>query len=358
MGEMWRVIDTGLRTAAQNIALNRALLEARHADEIASTLRFLRFAPSALLACGQSPAQEFDLDCCRSGNVAVQRRITGGDAVYADETSLGWELYLHRRDVGAADIEAVAKRICHAAATAIGTLGVDSRFRARHDIEVDGRVISRGGGVFDGDALLYQGVLQVDSDAGQMLRVLRAPAADWAGEAHAPARERVTDLRSLLGAAVDAGRIKSGMIAAFESEFEVEFQDGDLSLTEHVRYQRALAEIDTPDWINLLQRPAADAPLCAAAHSCAGGMLRASLIYDRTACRIKQVCFGGDVAVSPWRTLADLEAALRDTAVERLAHNVRAFFAGRVADMPQLAPDDFVAVVRRALQLPLVAQNS
>ncbi len=353
MAEMWRVIDTGLRSAAQNIALNRALLEARHAEEIPSTLRFLRFTPCALLACRQSPAQELDLRYCGSGNVAVQRRITGGDAIYADETNLGWELYLHRRDVGAVDIEAVAKRVCHAAATAIGALGVDARFRARHDIEVDGRVISRGGGAFDGDALLYQGVLQIDSDAGKMLRVLRTPAAGWADAA----RERISDLKSLLGAGLDPARIRSNMIAAFESEFEVEFQDGDLSLTEHARYLRALAEIDTPDWINLVLQPATDAPVCAAVQKYAGGVLRASLIYDRIACRIKQVWFGGDVAVAPLRTLDDLEAALRDTAVERLAYNVRTFFAGRLIDMPLLAPDDFVTVVRCALKLPLVAQN-
>jgi len=354
MGEIWRVIDTGLRSAAQNIALNRALLEARHAEEIPSTLRFLRYAPCALLACRQSPAQEFDLDYCKSGNVAVQRRITGGEAVYADETSLGWELYLHRRDVGAVDIGAVAKRICHAAASAMAALGVDARFRPRHDIEVDGRAISRGGGAFEGDALLYQGVLQIDSDAGEMLRVLRAPAANGA---RTPVHECIADLKNPPGVGLDTARIRSNMIAAFESEFEVEFQDGDLSLTEHARYRRALVEIDTPDWINLMREPASDAPICDGAQKCAGGLLHVSLIYDRIARRIKQVCFGGDVAVNPPRTLADLEAALRDTAVDRLANNIRAFFAGRAVDMPLLAPDDFIAVVRRALKLPLVAQN-
>ena len=56
MAETWRVMDTGLRAAAQNIALDRALLEARHAEEIPSTLRFCRFTPSVLLASRQSVA--------------------------------------------------------------------------------------------------------------------------------------------------------------------------------------------------------------------------------------------------------------------------------------------------------------
>jgi len=41
----WRWIDTGVRRPAENLALNRALLEARQAREIPSTLRFLRFTP-------------------------------------------------------------------------------------------------------------------------------------------------------------------------------------------------------------------------------------------------------------------------------------------------------------------------
>src|SRR3989344_2422048 len=87
----WRVIDTGLRPAAQNIALNRALLEARQAEEIPSTLRFLRFTPSALLGYHQSADQEFNLEYCREHGITVQRRITGGGAIYFDETQIGWE---------------------------------------------------------------------------------------------------------------------------------------------------------------------------------------------------------------------------------------------------------------------------
>lgn len=299
MSDRWRVIDTGLRPAAQNIALNRALLEARQAEEIPSTLRFLRFAPSALLGCHQSAGQEFNLEYCKAHNIAIQRRITGGGAIYFDERQLGWELYLHRRDVGTSDMQAIAKRICHAAATAISALGVDARYRPRSDVEVDGRKISGTRGVFDGDALLHQGTLLID--------------------------------------------------------FDVEFHDGELTLTEHARYQTALAEIDTAGWVHLVQRPVSEMPVYEAAQKFAGGLLRASLAYDRCAHRIKQVWFTGDIFVSPWRTIVDLEAALRDTPVERLERNVRAFFAIHAADMLSLTPDDFIAVLRLAVKQPIVA---
>jgi lipoate---protein ligase len=357
MSEMWRMIDTGLRPAAQNIALNRALLEARQAEEIPSTLRFLRFAPSALLGYHQSAEQELDLDYCGANNITIQRRITGGGAIYFDETQLGWELYLHRRELGTSDMQAIAKRICHAAAAAISALGVDARYRPRNDIEVDGKKISGTGGAFDGDALLYQGTLLIDFDVGKMLRVLRIPAEKLSDKAIASARERVASLKDLLGRRPDLALIRRNLTEAFESEFDVEFQESDLTLTEHRRYQTALAEIDTDDWIHLVRRPASDMPLYEAAQKFAGGVLRASLTYDRLTHRIKQVWFTGDIFVSPRRTVADLEAALHDTSVERFEHNVRVFFAGRQTDMLALTPDDFIAVIRLAVKQPIVASS-
>jgi lipoate-protein ligase A len=357
MRKIWRVIDTGLRPAAQNIALNRALLEARQAEEIPSTLRFLRFAPSALLGYHQSAEQEFNLDYCRANHIAIQRRITGGGAIYFDESQLGWELYLHRRDVGASDMQAIARRICHAAATAISALGVDARYRPRNDIEVDGRMISGTSGAFDGDALLYQGTLLIDFDVEKMLRVMRIPAEKLSDKAVASARERVTNLTDLLGRRPDPDLVKRNLTEAFESEFDVEFLEGDLTLSEHARYQEALAEIDTPDWIDLVRRPASDMPLYESVQKFAGGMLRASLTYDRLTHRIKQVWFSGDIFVSPRRTISDLEAALYDTSVERLEHNVRVFFTAREVDMLALTPDDFIAVIRLAVKQPIVASS-
>ncbi|HEV8518734.1 MAG TPA: biotin/lipoate A/B protein ligase family protein [Burkholderiales bacterium] len=357
MSEMWRVIDTGLRPAAQNIALNRALLEARQANEIPSTLRFLRFVPSALLGYHQSAEQELNLDYCKAHNIAIQRRITGGIAMYTDDTQLDWELYLHQRDVGTWDMQAIAKRICHAAASAISALGVDARFRPRHDIEVDGKRISASCGVFDANALLYQSALLIDTDVDVMLRVLRVPARKESDEAAKSVRERVASLQDLLGYRVEPALIKRYLTQAFESEFDIEFEEDDLTLTEHARYRTALGEIETADWVQLVKRAAADTPIYEAAHRYSGGTLDVSLIYDRPRHRIKQICFSGDIAVTPRRALADLEAALSDTSVERLENNVRAFFKRRSVDMPSLRPDDFVAVIRLAVKQPIVAPS-
>jgi lipoate-protein ligase A len=277
--------------------------------------------------------------------------------MYTDDTQLDWELYLHQRDVGTWDMQAIAKRICHAAASAISALGVDARFRPRHDIEVDGKRISASCGVFDANALLYQSALLIDTDVDVMLRVLRVPVRKESDEAAKSVRERVASLQDLLGYRVEPALIKRYLTQAFESEFDIEFEEDDLTLTEHARYRTALGEIETADWVQLVKRAAADTPIYEAAHRYSGGTLDVSLIYDRPRHRIKQICFSGDIAVTPRRALADLEAALSDTSVERLENNVRAFFKRRSVDMPSLRPDDFVAVIRLAVKQPIVAPS-
>jgi len=349
MKPTWRVIDTGLRRAAENIALNRALLEARQADEMPSTLRFLRLKPCALLRFHQSAEQELNLDYCREQGVDIQRRITGGGAIYFDETQLGWELYLHKRDLGTADMQTITRRICEAAARGIQALGVDAQFRPRNDIEVDGRKISGTGGAFDGDALMFQGTLLIQFNVEKMLRVLRIPAEKLSDNAIASARERVANLADLLGQAPAMQAVQVAMIQSFADEFGIVFETGMISSTEQARFDTALAEIDNEDWVHMLQRPQSDAPIMEAMQKFPGGLVRACVAYDRSRQRIKQVCFSGDFFVSPKRAIADLEAVLRDSDTDECDRRVHAFFAEREIDLLGLQPADFVTVIQSAL---------
>ena len=349
MKPTWRVIDTGLRRAAENIALNRALLEARQADEIPNTLRFLRFKPCALLGFHQSVEQALNLDYCRTQGIDIQRRITGGGAIYFDETQLGWELYLHKRDLGMADMQAITRRICEAAARGIQALGVDAQFRPRNDIEVDGRKISGTGGAFDGDALMFQGTLLIQFDVEKMLRVLRIPAEKLSDKAIASARERVANLADLLGHAPEMHDVKAALIHAFADEFGVAFETSNITPAEQARFDNAVAEIDTEDWVHMLHRPQADMPIVEAMQKFPGGLVQAGVAYDRVRRRIQQVWFTGDFFVSPKRVIADLEAAFRDTDAADCQRRVQAFFAEREVDMLGLQPADFVAVIQLAL---------
>ncbi|ARU30551.1 lipoate--protein ligase [Sulfuriferula sp. AH1] len=345
----WRLLDTGIRRAAENIAMNRALLEARQQEIGPNTLRFLGFEPSALLGFHQSAVQELNLDYCEANGIAIQRRITGGGAIYFDTTQLGWELYLHKRDLGTADMTAISRRICEAVARGISTLGITAMFRPRNDIEVDGRKISGTGGAFDGDALMYQGTLLIEFDVEKMLRVLNIPAEKLSDKAIASARDRVTNLADLLGHIPAREDVINAISTALACEFEVQFEPGQLNAAEQRLYNDALSEIDHPDWVNMITHPAQDRPIFSTTRKFAGGMLQVNIAYDRNHHRIKQIWFSGDVFISPRRTLIDLEAALRDSHEDHLIKIVYDFFQQRTVDMLTLTPEDIVTVIKEAL---------
>lgn len=352
MVETWRLLDTGLASAARNIALNRALLEARAADEIPSTLRFLRYAPSVLVGSRQSTSQEADLAECRRQGVAVQRRVSGGGAWLVDERQLGWELYLHRRDTGGAGTQAAMKRVGHAAATGLAALGIDARYRARDEIEVEGRSLCAMACAVEREALLVQGVLGIECDYAQHARLVRGPGAPAEDATAAALRLRTVGARELLGRRADLAAIRRNVTEAFESEFEVELREGELSLTEDARYSRALAEIETADWVELVARPQADMARLDATRPVRGGLLRAQLKYERSTRTLRQIWFT-HTAAGHARTLRDLESVLCDCPMERLVSQVERFFAG--AGAAGAEPHDFVAVVRLATGESLAA---
>ena len=351
-----RVIDTGLRRAAENLALNRALLESHQEGASPHTLRFLRFHPSALVGFHQSIGQELRSDYCAEQGIEIQRRITGGGAIYFDETQIGWELYLDKRFLGTAEMPVIAQRICEAAARGISALGVDARFRPRNDIEVDGRKISGTGGAFDGDSILYQGTLLIDFDVERMLRVLRIPAEKLSDKAISSARDRVANLKDLLGELPPFEQVQQSLAASFAEAFDVRLEWSDtLNDVEERKFAEALAEMDTPEWVFQHDRPASEAGLLEGLHKSPGGLMRAALALDHARDRIKQVWITGDFFVKPGRAIVDLEASLRDTPVGELETNVNRFFDRNTVEMLMLAPDDFLTVLRNALAKTTVA---
>jgi lipoate-protein ligase A len=345
----WSVVDTGLRSADENMALDLALMAALAAGECGPTFRFLHFTDCALLGHHQSPQQELDLDFCVREGVQVQRRLTGGGAIIFDPSHLGWELVCQRSDLPAGDMSLLAREICEAAALGLRSMGIDARFRPRNDIEVDGRKISGTGGIIDGQVVLFQGTVLIDLDIPRMLQVLRVPAEKLDAHAIQSVAERVTSLRTLLGRSPAKDEVKRALLEGFQQYFGWELRDAPLPAAVSAHLEESLAVVRDPDWLRLQDRPSSEQPLLQAVHRSSGGTLRSSLLWDERGRRIRQITFSGDFFLQPRRALVDLEAALRNSHIEDLPNIVERWYADTPVDASGLLPQDFVTVVREAL---------
>ncbi len=226
MMETWRLLDTGIRSAAENMALDELLLELKAENKIPSTFRFLQFSnPAVLVGHHQSVEEEIRLDYCRAKGIEINRRITGGGALYWGKKELGWEIYVSKTDHRIPPrIEDLYRKLGDAAAAGLRHLGVRAHFRPRNDIEVQGRKISGTGGTELSGAILFQGTVLVDFDVDEMLRALRIPTEKLQDKEIESVKERVTCLNWELGRTPSPAQIKTSLLKGFREAFGVSFE--------------------------------------------------------------------------------------------------------------------------------------
>jgi lipoate-protein ligase A len=335
------------------MALDEAILEARSRDLVPNTLRFLQFRPRCtLVGYHQAVEQEVRVDYCRVHGIEINRRITGGGALFWDESQLGWEIYapidhprLPRR------LEDLYACLCQGTVRGLERLGVRAAFRPENDIEVDGRKISGTGGTEMSGALLFQGTLLVDFDVDTMLRALRIPIEKLKDKEVASVKERVTCLAWELGQSPPLSRIKTALAEGFAEVLGVEFVPGPLTEAEGHLLAEKLPRFRSEAWVYGVRRHLADRRELRALYKAPGGLIRASLAVDASARRIKMALLTGDFFAYPRRAIFDLESRLKDAPAEPEAvrHIVESFFAAQDVRMPGVTPDDVVHTLHEAL---------
>ncbi|MGB9781664.1 MAG: lipoyl protein ligase domain-containing protein [Moorellaceae bacterium] len=348
----WRLLDTGFRTAAENMALDEVLLLARSEGAIPDTLRFLQFdPPCVLVGYHQVVEQEVRLEFCHGHGIEVNRRLTGGGALYWDSLQLGWEIittgdnpHLERK------IERLYAQVCGAVARALVKLGVPAAYRPRNDIEVRGRKISGTGGTELHGALLYQGTLLVDFDVETMLKALRIPTEKLKAKEINSLKERVTCLKWELGRVPPWNTIKEAIAEELARELNMILVPGKLTEYEKALLAHRLPYFKSDEWIHAVRTPG-DKLVLKAGRKTRGGFLRCSLVLSADKKRIEAVYFTGDFFVHPRRGIYDLEASLRgiEASVDAVTGAVQDFFRRSRVRLPGITVGDFTSVLRDAL---------
>lgn len=346
----WRMLDTGKRTAAENMCLDEAILEARSQGMVPNTLRFLQFRPHcALVGFHQSVEQEIRQEYCRQFNIDINRRVTGGGAIYFGEDALGWEL-IAGKDVASRDILTLYRTLSEAAVSGLKSLGVDAAFRPVNDIEVRGRKISGTGGTEVREAFLFQGTLLIDLDIRVMLRALRIPAEKLQDKEIDALKERMTCLKWELGEIPPMKAVKAAIAGGFSKTFGVECIPDGLTKWEQEYLHRHLEKFTSTDWIYKTGRSLKDDRLLYSVYKASGGLIRISLLVDDLRDRIKMILITGDFFAYPQRAVFDLEARLKNCRCKKIEETVRSYFKEAQPVIPGVAPDDFIAAIGLALQ--------
>ncbi|MBI2876050.1 MAG: lipoate--protein ligase family protein [Candidatus Tectomicrobia bacterium] len=351
MRETWRLLDTGGRSAAENMALDAVLLEGKEKGLIPNTLHFLQFSPpAALVGYHQSIEQEIRLDYCQERGIEVNRRLTGGGAIYLDNAQLGWGLVCGRADLKAGStLSALAEKIGQGVAVGIRRLGVEARFRPRNDIEVNGRKISGTGGAFSGEALLYQGTLLIDLDLETMAAALKITPKKLAARELQSIRERLTCLKTELGITPGLAAAREALQEGLAEALQIHFAEGELTPWERASWEERLEEFRSEEWIHASRDLPGEVRWLQGTYRSPAGTIQVALQTDVERAVLKQLLLTGDFFLHPQRTILDLEAWLRNTPLAALEENLQRFFADRTPDMLGLEAGDFLQAIDQTL---------
>ncbi|MDO9537915.1 MAG: DUF116 domain-containing protein [Thermoplasmata archaeon] len=349
----WRFLDTGRLSASENMALDEVLLECRARGKSPNTVRVMQFSnPAVLVGFNQSVEQEARVNYCLEKEIDINRRITGGGAIFFDQTQIGWEVICEKSFLGAGlPNTALFESICEPVVQALRELGIQASFRPRNDIEVDGRKISGTGGTDEGGALLFQGTLLVDFDVDSMLRALRVPVEKLKAKELESAKDRVTCLKWELGHVPGPEEIKSLLKRNFESAFRIELVDGGLTREEEILFNERKMYFESPGWVHKVKSPGNEQSTIHSIHKGDGGIIRTAMNVNMQQERIKSVLITGDFFSFPQRIILNLEAELKDVKADIgiISEKVEHFFERTDCTVPGFGASDFIEGVKKCL---------
>jgi lipoate-protein ligase A len=347
-------------TAAENMALDEAILEIKGEGQSPNTIRFLQFSPrTVLLGFHQALQEEIRTDYCQASRIDINRRITGGGAIFFDENQLGWEVFCDKAFFNAAIPNArLFKRLCDPVVAALALLNLDAEFRPRNDIEIHGRKISGTGGTESGDAFMFQGTMLVDFDVDTMLRALKIPVEKLKAKEIDSVKDRVTCLKWELGYTPGLAEIKHAIQCGFEKCLPIKLAPGGLTAAERERFEKKRPRFRSFGWIDRVKPRFQKREAVQAAYKAPAGMVRFSLVVNLPQKRLKDAYITGDFLSFPGRALYDLEARLRGAPLDRrhLHGMIRDDFdQGRIT-IPGLHFEDFVKPLDQCLEKISIAK--
>jgi len=242
----WRLLDTGHRDGATNMALDEAILRGVAEGASPPTLRFFGWQPACLSLGQAQPVADVDFDACSRLGVDVVRRPTGGRAIlHVDELTYSVTAREDHPHVQGGIVESY-RRLSEGLLAGLTRMGLPVQQVERpeehdrdqgpvcfvtpsnYEIVFDGRKLVGSAQVRRGGVVLQHGSLPLFGDIARICGVLTAkPDA-------ARVRARAITVEGAIGRALPYTEAARLMGEGFASALNVRLEPGDLTARERV----------------------------------------------------------------------------------------------------------------------------
>jgi len=273
----WRVINSGIGRAADNMAVDEAILKAHAAGQVPPTIRFYGWQPAAVsVGYFQKASAEVDISECRQRGIDVVRRLTGGRAVLHD-AELTYSLVVNEtHPLVPHTITASYRFFSQGLLDGLKVLGIEaqmsmpkaaySQTKCRHhasaacfdapshyEVTFDGRKIIGSAQVRKEGVILQHGSILLRFEPQQVAALLNLPTPEAKATVAKMLTKRAISLAEATNREISWGEACQAIQTAFGPALGVELTADSLSQAEREMAQELAVTKYTQDTWNLLR---------------------------------------------------------------------------------------------------------
>jgi len=234
-----------------NLALEEAIALAIGKRVVPETLRFWRNANAIVIGRFQCPSLEVNFEECISYKVRVERRFTGGGAVYHDLGNLNFALALRRNNPLIGEklfrgFELLGKAV----EFGLRSLGVkDVHFKSVNSVLIGKKKVSGMSGLIAKEFIFVHGSILVSSDLELLDRVLKAPYYNRREKFVRSKWHEVTTIEKALKRDVELEEIKRAIIEGLRKVLGYDFREKSIMAFERTLARNLYNEkYSKPEW--------------------------------------------------------------------------------------------------------------
>jgi lipoate-protein ligase A len=253
----WRlIVDTAMRTGAENMALDEAIMEAVATGDSPPTLRFYQWEPPCLSLGKRQPLDGVDLAACRADGVDVVRRATGGWAIlHTDELTYSVALRPGDPRVSGAILDTY-RALSQGLIAGLRFLGADAEMNpvipggaqntsaacfevpSAYEITLSGRKLIGSAQTRPAGKVLQHGSLPLFGDIARVARYLTFASEQERQALTTHLRERATTLSDALGQSMAFSEAAQAVARGFTEALNVDLTPGEPSANERAAARR------------------------------------------------------------------------------------------------------------------------
>jgi len=254
--DVWRLLPFGARSAAWNMAVDEAVLQACIAKKVPNTLRFYCWMPSAVsIGRHENVDDKVYLSTAKRFGVDVVRRCSGGGSVYHDcEGEVTYSVVAKSSDLGGnGDVVSVYFKVYEAIADALRLLGVSADFSSGDakncpNLTVRGKKISGSSQTLSRGYVLQHGTLLQSVNLDKMFQLLKLNDLSCIQAADV-GRQKITSLNDELGHRISLDTVANALKQGFKAILKIQLQEAPLTVFEETLADKLYKEkYSTPEW--------------------------------------------------------------------------------------------------------------